>query len=77
MSLSHHLSLVPLAAWPLGVGLLVNSSVFFGMLQVGALGPVTLAREKLGKTGLDTKAKVRLWALFYKRAAVSTCFITN
>lgn len=64
-------STIPLVAWPLGAGLLVNTSVFFGIGGIGVLGPVAIVREKLGKTDLSAKDKVRVWSLFFKRAAVS------
>lgn len=70
MSVIGHLRMIPSAAWPLGVGLLVNSAILFGNVGVDLAGAVPISREKLGKTDLRPKDNVRIWSLFYKTAAV-------
>lgn len=71
MSVLSHITMVPSAAWPLGVGLLINSSTLFGNVGAGLVGAVPIAREQLGPTGMGEKHKVRMWKLFFNAAAVS------
>lgn len=75
MSVIGHLRLIPTVAWPLGVGLLVNSAILFGNLGTDLAGAVPIAKEKLGDSNLKPKDRVRLWSLFYKTAAVSLRYL--
>jgi hypothetical protein len=72
--LIQHLRLIPAPAWPLSIGLVLNSAILFGNLGASLTGAVPIAREQLGVSGLKKKEKVRIWALFYKKAAVSLLF---
>jgi hypothetical protein len=66
MFMSDHVSLLhaPLAAWPLAVGLLLNSTILFGNIALSIVGPVPIVLGYLGPSGLRIKDRVRVWSLF-------------
>ncbi|KAH8879497.1 hypothetical protein GQ53DRAFT_800194 [Thozetella sp. PMI_491] len=60
---------IPAAAYPLGLGLLTTSSLFFGNIGLSLVGPIPIIKEQLGTSELSTKARVRMWRLFFDEAA--------
>ncbi|KAK4689871.1 hypothetical protein P7C73_g256, partial [Tremellales sp. Uapishka_1] len=69
MSFSSQLAHIPPAAWPLGLGLLINSGLTWGNIGLTLLGPLPIILGKLGPSDLTVKNKVRIWSLFFKGAA--------
>lgn len=63
---------IPHAAYPLGLGLLTTSSMFFGNIGLSLTGPMPIIKGKLGEIGLNGKQKLRIWQAFFDEAAVST-----
>lgn len=70
-TMSHSL---PSAALHLVPGAIVASVGLFGSIILQVAGPIPLALEKLGETGFNPATRVRIFALCFNRAAVSTCF---
>lgn len=62
---------IPLAAYPLGLGLLTTSSIFFGNIGLTLTGPLPIIKGELGETGLNGKQKLRVWQAFFDEATVS------
>ena len=62
---------IPLAAYPLGLGLLTTSSIFFGNIGLTLTGPLPIIKGELGETGLSGKQKLRVWQAFFDEATVS------
>ncbi|KAH8657948.1 hypothetical protein BX600DRAFT_439127 [Xylariales sp. PMI_506] len=59
---------VPLSAYPLGVGLLVTSSLFYGNVGLSLVGPLPIIKEEIGSSQLSPRAKLRVWKLFFDAA---------
>ena len=75
MSLQSSLALVPNVAWPLGVGLLITSPLFFGNIGLSLVGPLPIIKEEIGASELSKKDKLRIWALFFKAATVRFLYL--
>lgn len=61
---------VPYGAYPLGLGLLTTSSMFFGNIGLSLTGPLPIIKGQLGETGLNGKQKLRVWQAFFDEATV-------
>lgn len=68
--MSDTLSQIPIAAYPLAVGLFANSGVFFGTLGLTLAGPVPIIKGELGASTLSVQQKVAIWRMFFDSAAV-------
>lgn len=75
MSVSNLLAQIPTAAYPVAVGLFANSGVFFGNLGLSLAGPLPIIKEELGESNLSAKDKLRVWRLFFDKAAVSANYL--
>ncbi|KAH8816610.1 hypothetical protein F5884DRAFT_228439 [Xylogone sp. PMI_703] len=62
------LNSVPYGAYPLGLGLLATSSMFFGNIGLSLTGPLPIIKGQLGETGLSGKQKLRIWQAFFDEA---------
>jgi hypothetical protein len=71
MSLQH-LSTLPPTTWPLTASFLITTPILWGNVGLSLCGPLPIIKEELGPSGLSKKDKVRVWALFFKRAGVGT-----
>lgn len=60
---------IPFAAYPLGAGLLVTSSLFFGNVGLSLAGPVPIIKGEIGTANLNAKSRLQLWRLFFDAAA--------
>ncbi|KAJ9138444.1 hypothetical protein NKR23_g8444 [Pleurostoma richardsiae] len=60
---------IPLAAYPLGAGLLVTSSFLFGNVGLSLVGPLPIIKGEIGTIELSTKSRLRIWRLFFDEAA--------
>ncbi|KAJ8098065.1 hypothetical protein POJ06DRAFT_297156 [Lipomyces tetrasporus] len=49
---------IPHAAYPLGLGLLTTSSIFFGNIGLSLTGPLPIIKGELGEIGLNGKQKL-------------------
>jgi hypothetical protein len=56
---------------PLTLSLAGSSFLFFGMTQLEVSGPINLIRDKADPLNLNKRDKVRIWAAFFHRTAVS------
>lgn len=65
----------PLALYPLGAGLLITSSMFFGNIGLTLTGPLPIIKEQIGVSTLSAKQKVRVWRLFFDAATVSKLIV--
>lgn len=61
---------VPKVIYPQGVGLLATSLLFFGNIGLSLCGPVPIIKDEIGTTYLTTKSRVRVWKVFFDKAAV-------
>ncbi|KUJ07073.1 DUF1772-domain-containing protein [Mollisia scopiformis] len=61
--------MIPTAAWPLGLGLLVTSPILFGNVGLSLVGPVPIIKEEIGTSRLSKQDKVRIWSLFFNSSA--------
>ena len=70
---------IPTPAYPLGAGLFVTSSLFFGNLGLALAGPLPIIKEELGTSGLNPRSKLRIWKLFFDAATVRVlrCQVTQ
>jgi len=69
--MSSILGQLPLAVYPLSLGLIATSSLAFGNVGLGVAGPLPIIRDQLGPSALSARAKVRVWNLFFASAGVS------
>jgi hypothetical protein len=59
------------ATYPLAGSLFLTSSMLFGNVGLSLAGPIPIIKGTIGDITLTPEQKVRAWALFFKRAAVS------
>ncbi|KAI9732952.1 MAG: hypothetical protein M1818_007385 [Claussenomyces sp. TS43310] len=60
---------IPHAVYPLGLGLLTTSSIFFGNIGLSLAGPLPIIKGELGEMGLNGKQKLGIWQAFFDQAA--------
>jgi hypothetical protein len=71
-------SSIPPAVYPLGVGLLTTSSIFFGNIGLSLTGPLPIIKGEIGEIELNGKQKLGIWQAFFDEAAVSAIlFLTS